>query len=598
MTDYFSNLKYGKEYTTFESRTKNKYKILKEIQQDLMKDGYTWAQARRKAREIFEDENIGENAFLNDMFGKLTEKYGDNSIFTNLDLDLNKEIGDEEIYNYTLLEDEKKGVIKENLDFIFEELDKDDDGILNEKELNKLNGGLHEDKNAEAIKSLLVLAGLEIEDKAKQKIQKNIDNIFAGMLKEEEQQPVQENQPIAAAPIGNSSGGGGGTDSANIKTVADYEAEINKKETEKETIKQKTQEEIQKYETQIEEALKESGVSEEDLNNYNIQKQEYDTQIQQQDAIIVEQNQLYQTNMAQVGGIESTIQAYQQQISNLEANKANTLGDSEAQTRISTKISNLQNEIANEEGNKAALIASAQEAQLKAQEAQEEKQKLEDEKDALLIKLEEEKNISDEVKQKIDSIKDLINTAKTNEQSKISAIDTEILALKTQKAKLESKEKSDAIIEQNKESSFDANGKRIGQRKYPQTKEEYAMYGLKSDDCIAAFEKCDQRLKDCYIDMSDWAREQGIYLQVNSSYRTRAQQEAIYANGTNPLGAAPGTSLHEKGLAIDIRPYDIETGKVSQSAYAKLGGYWQNVLGYEWLGDRNNNPEKWHFEIS
>ena len=56
------------------------------------------------------------------------------------------------------------------------------------------------------------------------------------------------------------------------------------------------------------------------------------------------------------------------------------------------------------------------------------------------------------------------------------------------------------LIEENKESSFDANGKRIGKRKYPQTKEEYAMYGLESDACIAAFEKCDQRLKDCYIE--------------------------------------------------------------------------------------------------
>lgn len=52
------------------------------------------------------------------------------------------------------------------------------------------------------------------------------------------------------------------------------------------------------------------------------------------------------------------------------------------------------------------------------------------------------------------------------------------------------------------------------------------------------------------------ARRDGINLQINSSYRSRAQQERLYAayrNGTGNLAARPGTSNHESGLAIDFR---------------------------------------------
>lgn len=42
---------------------------------------------------------------------------------------------------------------------------------------------------------------------------------------------------------------------------------------------------------------------------------------------------------------------------------------------------------------------------------------------------------------------------------------------------------------------------------------------------------------------------------VSSSYRSRAEQERLYAAykaGTGPLAAVPGTSAHERGLALDV----------------------------------------------
>ena len=49
-------------------------------------------------------------------------------------------------------------------------------------------------------------------------------------------------------------------------------------------------------------------------------------------------------------------------------------------------------------------------------------------------------------------------------------------------------------------------------------------------------------------------RDRGIAMQVNSAYRTIAQQMLLYNdrfNNSNPV-AAPGTSNHQTGLAIDI----------------------------------------------
>lgn len=51
------------------------------------------------------------------------------------------------------------------------------------------------------------------------------------------------------------------------------------------------------------------------------------------------------------------------------------------------------------------------------------------------------------------------------------------------------------------------------------------------------------------------ARDAGVVLRVNSSFRTFAEQSALYAdymNGDGNLAARPGTSRHEKGNALDL----------------------------------------------
>lgn len=53
-----------------------------------------------------------------------------------------------------------------------------------------------------------------------------------------------------------------------------------------------------------------------------------------------------------------------------------------------------------------------------------------------------------------------------------------------------------------------------------------------------------------------YAKMHGWTGTVISGFRTLAQQTSIYDSGVRPA-ALPGTSNHEKGLAIDINPADV-----------------------------------------
>jgi hypothetical protein len=82
----------------------------------------------------------------------------------------------------------------------------------------------------------------------------------------------------------------------------------------------------------------------------------------------------------------------------------------------------------------------------------------------------------------------------------------------------------------------------------------------------------------------------GITIRVVSGLRSTAQQAALYANrasNRNPV-AAPGTSLHEKGLAVDL--------SWSGGTSAQVGAVGE-VLGLRW-GGRFSRPDPGHFELT
>jgi D-alanyl-D-alanine dipeptidase len=83
----------------------------------------------------------------------------------------------------------------------------------------------------------------------------------------------------------------------------------------------------------------------------------------------------------------------------------------------------------------------------------------------------------------------------------------------------------------------------------------------------------------------------GVQLRVVSGLRSTAQQAVLYANrASNPLPvAAPGTSKHEQGLAVDL----AFTGRTS---WAEIGAMGES-LGLKW-GGRFTKKDPVHFELS
>lgn len=82
-------------------------------------------------------------------------------------------------------------------------------------------------------------------------------------------------------------------------------------------------------------------------------------------------------------------------------------------------------------------------------------------------------------------------------------------------------------------------------------------------------------------------RDLGINIRVTSGYRSTQKQKELYAAykaGKMPyIVAAPGTSKHEKGLAIDVVSDDLET----------LVALLRDAAGLRWAGMR----DPVHFEI-
>ncbi len=99
-------------------------------------------------------------------------------------------------------------------------------------------------------------------------------------------------------------------------------------------------------------------------------------------------------------------------------------------------------------------------------------------------------------------------------------------------------------------------------------------------------------------------KAQGITIRVTSSYRTFAEQDALYAQGrTKPGGivtnARGGQSLHNYGLAVDVVP--IVNGQpkwdVPESTWQKIGAAGKKQ-GLEWGGNWTSFKDRPHFQLT
>lgn len=78
------------------------------------------------------------------------------------------------------------------------------------------------------------------------------------------------------------------------------------------------------------------------------------------------------------------------------------------------------------------------------------------------------------------------------------------------------------------------------------------------------------------------AKQDGVNITITSGFRSRAEQERLYAaykNGTGNLAAKPGTSNHESGDALDLGPPSAY-GWLKQNA--GRFGFKNTVAGEPW----------------
>lgn len=90
----------------------------------------------------------------------------------------------------------------------------------------------------------------------------------------------------------------------------------------------------------------------------------------------------------------------------------------------------------------------------------------------------------------------------------------------------------------------------------------------------------------------------GIDYLAYSLFRTTAQQQELFKQGKSHCDGVKARSRHQDGCAgdlvilVDGAPCWDEIPE-----YAKLGAFWENVLGGRWGGHFNEFKDIYHFEV-
>lgn len=123
----------------------------------------------------------------------------------------------------------------------------------------------------------------------------------------------------------------------------------------------------------------------------------------------------------------------------------------------------------------------------------------------------------------------------------------------------------------------------------PGAEQDSAQVGVRTGDLVdlGGGKRVDSSIAGNVKRMIADAKQQGVDLKITSAFRSRQQQEVLYAkykNGTGNLAARPGTSNHESGRAIDFSN--------TPGAYAWL----KNNAGR--YGLKNLPGEPWHYSTN
>lgn len=116
--------------------------------------------------------------------------------------------------------------------------------------------------------------------------------------------------------------------------------------------------------------------------------------------------------------------------------------------------------------------------------------------------------------------------------------------------------------------------------------------------------KCHPRLIDLSQKLVSACRGQGLIIGIGESFRTKEEQDALYAKGrtapgnivTNAKGSSY-SSHHQWGTAFDIYRND------GKGVYTDSDGFFEKVgkigksIGLEWGGDWKSPVDKPHFQL-
>ena len=116
--------------------------------------------------------------------------------------------------------------------------------------------------------------------------------------------------------------------------------------------------------------------------------------------------------------------------------------------------------------------------------------------------------------------------------------------------------------------------------------------------------KCHPRLIDLSKKLVSACRGQGLIIGIGESFRTKEEQDALYAKGrtapgnivTNAKGSSY-SSHHQWGTAFDIYRNDGKGVYTDGDGFfAKVGKIGKSI-GLEWVGDWKSPVDKPHFQL-
>lgn len=116
--------------------------------------------------------------------------------------------------------------------------------------------------------------------------------------------------------------------------------------------------------------------------------------------------------------------------------------------------------------------------------------------------------------------------------------------------------------------------------------------------------KCHPRLIDLSKKLVSACRGQGLIIGIGESFRTKEEQDALYAKGrtapgnivTNAKGSSY-SSHHQWGTAFDIYRNDGKGVYTDGDGFFKKVGKIGKSIGLEWGGDWKSPVDKPHFQL-